>query len=145
MFYKENFDFSILNSAISHLTEEEITELINQYYAGEKVKELIEQYNLNILTSKLVSIFPLVKVNIDCEFCKVPMTTKLNSKSSYEQLSRKDIICPKCQHLQNKLCKCIKCIEKSKLEELEKKHKQDSLNNKKNCLSRTITKYTSRS
>ncbi|RZH25205.1 hypothetical protein EXD98_18225 [Acinetobacter pittii] len=131
MFYKENFDFSVLNPAISHLTEEEITKLINQYYAGEKVKELIEQYNLNILTSKLVSIFPLVKVNTNCEFCDVPMTTKLNSKSSYEQLSLKDIICPKCRHLQNTSCKCPKCIEKIKLEELEKKYKQDSLDNKK--------------
>lgn len=120
MFYKENFDFSKLNSAIAHLTEEEIAGLINQYYAGVKVKELIELYNIDILPSKLVSVFPLVKINIKCEFCDIPMTTKLNSKSSYEQLSPKDIICSKCQHLHNKSCKCLNCIEKYKLKELEK-------------------------
>ena len=48
MFYKENFVFNELNSAISHLTENEITELVNQYYAGVKVKELIEKYNINL-------------------------------------------------------------------------------------------------
>ncbi|EOS8349565.1 hypothetical protein ACNPMQ_001016 [Acinetobacter baumannii] len=37
MFYKENFIFSELNSTIAYLTEEEITELVNQYYAGVKV------------------------------------------------------------------------------------------------------------
>lgn len=131
MFYKENFIFSELNSAISHLTEEEITELINQYYDGVKVKELIEQYSICILASKLVSVFPLVKLNINCEFCDVSMITKLNSKSSYEQLSQKDIICPECQHLQSRLCNCQKCKEKLQLKELEKKHKQDDLNKKK--------------
>jgi len=131
MFYKENFVFNELNSAISHLTENEITELVNQYYAGVKVKELIEKYNINILASRFVSVFPLVKVNIKCEFCDVPMITKLNSKSSYEKLSQKDIICQECQHLQSRPCNCSKCKEKSKLKELEKKHKQDILNKKK--------------
>ena len=131
MFYIENFELNTIHPSLEHLSRVEIVELINQYYAGVKVKELIEQYNIDILASKLVSVFPLVKLNIKCEFCDVPMITKLNSKSSYEQLSRKDIICPECQHLQSRLCDCQKCKEKSKLKELEKKHKQDSLNKKK--------------
>ncbi|MEA1227985.1 hypothetical protein ODQ17_01300 [Acinetobacter sp. IRS14] len=131
MFYKENFDFSEVNAAISHLTNEDVTELINQYYAGVKVKELIDQYNLNIPPSKIISLFPLLKLEIKCEFCNIPMVTKLNSKSSYEQLSRKDIICLKCKHLQNRLCNCLKCKQKVKNQELERKHQQDILNNKK--------------
>ncbi|HCW4112740.1 TPA: hypothetical protein OXL58_002169 [Acinetobacter baumannii] len=131
MFDKENFEFSEINSALSHLTPEEITNLVNDYYSGIKVSELIEHYNIAVLSSKLVSLFPPVKINSECEFCNLPMITKLNSKSSYEQLSRKDIICPKCQHQQNRACTCLKCREKVKLEELEKKRQQESLNNKK--------------
>lgn len=78
---------------LSHFTEEDITDLINQSYAGVKVKELIEQYGIDILASKFVSVFPLVKLIIKCEFCDIAVITKLNSKSSDEQLSRKDIIC----------------------------------------------------
>lgn len=92
MFDKENFEFSEINSALSHLTPEEITNLVNDYYSGIKVSELIEHYNIAVLSSKLVSLFPPVKINSECEFCNLPMITKLNSKSSYEQLSRKDII-----------------------------------------------------
>ena len=108
IFYKKNFIFSELSSVISHLTEDEITELVNQYYDGVKVKELIERYSIDILSSKLVSVFPLVRLDVTCEFCDVPMVTKLNSKNSYEQLSQKDVICPVCHHLQNSLCNCLK-------------------------------------
>ncbi|MDI7698060.1 hypothetical protein QMJ94_06235, partial [Acinetobacter baumannii] len=34
MFDKENFEFSEINSALSHLTPEEITNLVNDYYSG---------------------------------------------------------------------------------------------------------------
>lgn len=75
MFYIHNFNLNTISPSLEHLNKEQIVQLVNEYYDGIKVNELIEKYELDIIASKLVSVFPLIKINIKCEFCNVHLIT----------------------------------------------------------------------
>lgn len=131
MFIESNFCFENLNLALKHLNYGQVVELINRYYAGEKNSVLIDEYKINLPSSKLVSIFPLVKTNIECNQCNVPMTTKLNSKTYSSKLSYQDLHCPECNHFPNVKCSCQTCIEKKILEKSIQEQKEKLINQEK--------------
>lgn len=112
---------------LSHLTEEEIKELIKRYYNGEKNYILIDEYNIDIRSALLVKTFPL-KTHFDklCPFCNNNnnMFSYRKSKSSY---SKKTILfCKECKHELNSLyCPCEICKDnRFEKERLAKKKKQ---------------------
>lgn len=131
MFLNSNFCFNNLDPLLKHLNFDQVVQLINRYYEGEKNSLLVSEYHLDIPISKLVSIFPLIKTNIECEHCHIAMVTKLKSKTSYEKLSRQDVHCKECGHLWNRKCSCKSCIEKEILEKSLQDQKEKLINEEK--------------
>lgn len=126
---------------LSHLKNEEIDSLISKYYNPDyRVKDIINEYNLNILPSKLLSFFPPLKHDdILCKFCQCSMFSKRLSKSEHQSRYQyeKDKFCLKCGHISSTrtfgvACKCDSCAEARALEKrLEEKKQIEALNNKK--------------
>lgn len=100
----------MVDKRLSHLNEKQIKELIKRYYAGEMVKKLIEEYNIEFSTSGLFKLFPPVVVEDRiCPCCHVNMVQDAKSRTSY---SLKEIIyCPICKHEYKTNCTCDRCIE----------------------------------
>lgn len=58
----DDFNFNNLNSKLAHLNTEEVVTLINRYYAEEKINNLIKEYSIKVQPSKLISLFPYLKI-----------------------------------------------------------------------------------
>lgn len=128
----EDIDSKYIPSELTHLTVEEIKNLLRSYYNNEKnISDLIDEYNLNVSNSTLYLLFPLIvhKARF-CIYCNSPMITKRPSKSSYNinNFPGLGVTCPKCKHeFYEDNCKCDTCIflkeEKKKAEEIEQRIK----------------------
>ena len=97
-----------MNIKLSHLSKDQIDELINRYYKGEKTTDLIEEYNINISTSGLVGLFP-PEINDDlyCPFCdNQSLISKRPSRSGY---GPQPAFCPMCKHNDGQRCTCTNC------------------------------------
>jgi hypothetical protein len=70
---ENELDFSHVNDKISHLTKAEIVELINKYYAGEKVTRLIKDYKVKVPTSRFIFTFPKKLTDTHCFYCRTKM------------------------------------------------------------------------
>lgn len=97
-----------INDKLSHLSVDQIDELIKRYYNNEKVNDLINEFNIKCLGSELVKLFPPeILEDILCEYCNTPMIRKRVSKTSKPT---NKIYCPKCNHIYNDInCNCEKC------------------------------------
>lgn len=94
-----------------HLTNEEVSQLMQRYYNNEAVKNLIEEYRLTIKPSTLYKFFPPEKFNnYECENCKNILVATRRSKamammSRYES----ELYCPNCGHKPYIKCECDFC------------------------------------
>lgn len=103
-----------IDERLSHLTIEEINELIKEYYADIKTSELIDKYKIDITPSRLYTIFPPIVCEDDlCPYCNLPMLLKRSSKSGYS-ISNK--YCQICGHEESVFCKCDNCNKKGNIE-----------------------------
>lgn len=121
----DHFNFKELDPFLKHLSKEKIYEMITKYYANEKVKDILSEYNMSITPSKLVKTFPPVYLEAKCEKCESHLLGELQSKTSDKMIRRKDA-CPHCSHRENsRSCTCHFCKEEAiKLE----KEKRDVVN-----------------
>lgn len=125
LFTTNDFIFDNLDDAINHLNKTEITELVNNYYSGEKVINLLTKYKINVKVAKLISLFPAVKSPMYCEHCNIRMITKLMSKSSIKPYdSDSNTRCPSCNHYVSGFCSCKGCLARSEAIRSEKKQKE---------------------
>ena len=111
---------------LSHLTNEEIENVIKQYYNGVKNSILINKYNIDISSSLLVKTFP-PKIHFDkvCLLCNVPMLSYRKSKSSD---STETIFCRECKHeLNSSCCPCKVCKDYRLEKEMIAKEKKQAL------------------
>ena len=59
---------------LSHLSLQEVNDLMESYYGGEKNAILIQKYKIDIRSSLLSKTFPFeVHNDILCPFCNIPM------------------------------------------------------------------------
>gem|GEM_PF-586142 len=132
----EDVDSRYIPSDLTHLTVEEIKNLLRSYYTDEKnIGDLIDEYNLNVSNSTLYLLFPpIVHKTKFCIHCNSPMITKRPSKSSYNinNLPNLGATCPKCKHeFYEDNCKCDTCIflrkEREKAEEIEQRRKINNI------------------
>ena len=119
-----NLDFDKLNEKIKHLTKPEIYEVISKYYSGVAIKEIKKEFNINVIESKLVTIFPRKITNILCKYCEIPMVEDWQSRNNYAKIVKS--YCPNCDHKPNKECNCSTCknIREKMMIEEEKKKKE---------------------
>ena len=117
---------------ISHLTIEQIEELMERYYNNEKNDLLIEEYNIDIKNSLLSKTFPLKKhENLLCPCCNIPMFSYRESKST-SSWHKEEIFCQECSHKYNtRYCNCLNCKKKKQILQEIQIQEEKRLNNYK--------------
>ena len=89
------------------LSENELNTLMERYYSGEKVNDLIREYALPISPNMLTSIFPKIILNESpCPYCDEPMIQDPPPRTSIKTYSLGAIIyCNNCGHKRNTICR----------------------------------------
>jgi hypothetical protein len=96
-----------INEKLSHLTKDEINELIEFYYLGENIEELITTYKINTDKHYLTYLFPpQVLEGIKCKYCGSPMWQDRSSRSNG---NNNIAYCPNCKHKDTSYCPCENC------------------------------------
>ena len=117
-----------LDERLKHLSHAEIETLINRYYAGEKVKELIEEYKINISPSALYTIFPPQISDKTCPNCGLQMLIKRKSESASPYwLNAINEYCGRCDHKNNSYCNCEYCNKKRQEYALEQEKERNRI------------------
>nr|WP_253308620.1 hypothetical protein [Rickettsia endosymbiont of Ceutorhynchus assimilis] len=94
---------------LSHLTEQQIKELINRYYNNEKIADLLKEFEINVAPGVLVGLFPPVTHNE--LFCKYCQDINLISKRESRSYNMVNPFCPICNHEDKSYCSCHNCQE----------------------------------
>src|SRR5690554_1797898 len=116
-----------MDDKLAHLSKTQIEELIERYYNKEKVKSLIEEYEINARPSQLVKLFPPIVTKDVCPYCNVNLVIRHSSRDYH--WSNRSATCPSCGHEENGLCWCTNCKEKEQLRaQIESQEKQELLN-----------------
>lgn len=114
-----------MSEKLSHLSEEQIQELIIRYYEKEKVSDLIAEYNLNLRPNELVRNFPPEILEKKCIYCNLEFIRKRVSRD-YLYWKASSEYCPNCGHEDDAFCLCKNCkaIEWHK-QDNERQNKQE--------------------
>ncbi len=124
IFSEDQFNFENLSHRLAHMNEKDIVDMVNKYYAGNSTTHLIEYYNLDVLSSQFVKLFPPLRSDDVCPYCKVNHEIKLPTKN-YMYVNFQISICPNCKHENSSECTCSNCKaamkEEKQRRELEKR------------------------
>lgn len=107
---------AIPSSALSHLGDAQIKELIRRYYAGEPIVKLLVEYEIQCRKSDLYRHFPRQALDCPCcNYCGGILLEILPSRSATTYGSRQ-AYCQSCGHkpFESHKCKCFGCAEKRK-------------------------------
>ena len=101
-----------LHPAIKHLSETQLEELMAEYYDGDyTVTILMKKFKIKAHSSQLVSFFPPLVLEEECEYCKKPLLKNRPSRTGY---SRLQAYCPVCHHVVGQsYCRCQNCQKKN--------------------------------
>lgn len=97
---------------LSHLSEAQVGELMQQYYNGTPAKTLVEEYSLSASASSLHLKFPPITIAGEyCKYCEILLVADRPSKSKKDLPPKKDeYYCPNCGHKPYiEACKCDIC------------------------------------
>lgn len=99
-----------------HLNDQQIQSLMDEYYCGNNVKDLIKKYNLECSASNLYKLFPpLTFSEYQCEYCGDSLVADRRSKTMQKyQIRKSELYCPRCNHYQFTKCNCGSCKDKEK-------------------------------
>lgn len=132
----DNINFSNLDKRISHLTNEQIVNLMERYYEGEKVSKILEEYKIRINVSQLYSIFPPIITNDTCIHCNSDMLKSWSSKSRATLTNEDTSYCINCNHKNSKYCNCDYCeIDKHKKIQEQQESQKELVERKKVAIS----------
>lgn len=97
-----------MHEKLKHLDKNQVSVLIQRYYDGDKVSDLILEFDVDVLPSKLVSLFPpTIHGDRFCAHCKDEnLVTKAKPRNSY---SNPQAECPACKHRDISNCRCKNC------------------------------------
>ena len=115
-----------MSSKLNHLSQEQIDELIERYYANEKIADLIKSFNISIQPSQLVKEFPPRVDDKQCVYCNINFVSHYQSRTYGDSLSQPK--CPNCGHSDSGACHCLNCRKYAVL------IKQQKLENKREYL-----------
>ncbi|MGM0609278.1 MAG: hypothetical protein ACQESP_12790 [Candidatus Muiribacteriota bacterium] len=121
---------------IKHLNERQVEELYSRYISGEKNKNLIAEYKIDISPNSLIKVFPAFKhEDCICPYCEEPMFSDRKSKTELISYGFSYKECYSCEHIvyddnnfYQKTCNCLNCKKIRKIEEFNK------LNVKRGCV-----------
>lgn len=95
-----------LSSPLSHLSAEELSDLISRYYAGEKVAMLLVDFNIRRSVSSLTRYFPPELTDLSCKYCRSQL---IRPRYPRGQTYEAEICCSVCDHEESPRCGCPGC------------------------------------
>lgn len=109
----------IINQKLAHLSEQQIIQLIEEYYKGEDINLLKQKYEIKIKGNAIVTFFPPEVLDVICPNCGANLWKKFESKKFVNNQFWQNIsFCPKCKHSNAKYCECVFCEEKRRMENI---------------------------
>ena len=112
------------NNKLAHLSHEQLDDLIKRYQdKNNKVADLIDEFRIDARPSELLSLFPLIRHEQFCQYCKnTNLVSRVKARSPY---GSNVTYCPECGHKSNENCQCDNCIwEVEKVYLAKQKHKR---------------------
>ena len=126
----------IIHEKLAHLSPKQIIQLMDEYYAGVRVKKLIEDYKVNCRPNDLHKYFPPIVLDKRCPICgenflkKRPSKTEIeNQGNPYRKIEAKKPYCPSCGHIDDDICECAACVEKRKKEQTKREAELEKMAN----------------
>ena len=126
----------IIHEKLAHLRPKQIIQLMDEYYAGVRVKKLIEDYKVNCRPNDLHKYFPPIVLDKRCPICgenflkKRPSKTEIeNQGNPYRKIEAKKPYCPSCGHIDDDICECAACVEKRKKEQTKREAELEKMAN----------------
>ncbi|WP_370839379.1 hypothetical protein [Intestinibacter bartlettii] len=126
----------IIHEKLAHLRPKQIIQLMDEYYAGVRVKKLIEDYKVNCRPNDLHKYFPPIVLDKKCPICgenflkKRPSKTEIeNQGNPYRKIEAKKPYCPSCGHIDDDICECAACVEKRKEEQIKREAELEKMAN----------------
>ena len=126
----------IIHEKLAHLRPKQIIQLMDEYYAGVRVKKLIEDYKVNCRPNDLHKYFPPIVLDKKCPICgenflkKRPSKTEIeNQGNPYRKIEAKKPYCPSCWHIDDDICECAACVEKRKKEQIKREAELEKMAN----------------
>jgi hypothetical protein len=105
----------VLNPKLAHLTNEQVDELIREYYSKKKpISNLIQRFNVDCLPAQLYTLFPPEISSAPCPNCGSNMLRRRLSKSANRIKPKHGLRCASCDHHEKKYCACAFCRKKRK-------------------------------
>ena len=127
----------IIHEKLAHLRPKQIIQLMDEYYAGVRVKKLIEDYKVNCRPNDLHKYFPPIVLDKRCPICGENFLNKRLSKTEienqgnpYRKIEAKKPYCPRCGHIDDEVCGCDACVEKRKKEQIKREAELEKRANK---------------
>ena len=127
----------IIHEKLAHLSSKQIIQLMDEYYAGVRVKKLIEDYEVNCRPNDLHKYFPPIVLDKKCPICGENFLNKRLSKTEienqgnpYRKIEAKKPYCPRCGHIDDEVCGCDACVEKRKKEQIKREAELEKRANK---------------
>lgn len=114
---------------LDHLSQQEIKELQEQYYLNIRPSSLIEKYRIDVSATNLYKCFPPSSSKEKCPYCKFPLGYLPTSKNS---MGTGGQVCLLCDHLfDNEKCDCSGCKESkrqtNRIKELTERFKDEAI------------------
>ena len=126
----------IIHEKLAHLRPKQIIQLMDEYYAGVRVKKLIEDYKVNCRPNDLHKYFPPIVLDKKCPICgenflkKRPSKTEIeNQGNPYRKIEAKKPYCPRCGHIDDEICGCDACLEKRNKEYIKRETELEKMAN----------------
>ncbi len=114
---------------LGHLSKAELLDLMNRYYAGERVATLLDEFSVECSVSMLFSHFPPEPTTELCRHCNAPMVRLRRSKSCS---SASALRCSQCAHTESSRCNCSGC-KTARLHEEDLRMLQQQMKNQQFC------------
>lgn len=111
-------------NSLKHLSKKELEILMNKYYSGVKVTDLLVEYNVNCSESNFYKLFPPKKFfEYKCEFCGETIVANRHSKTNNTMYQHYELYCPNCFHKPFVECSCSNCqSKKMKIENIRREN-----------------------
>lgn len=103
-------------NSLEHLSETQVETLIERYYGGESVKNLLAEFQISVLPAKLYTLFPPeICKNEVCKYCgSFLIRNRLSKTAGRRMRDNADMYCPTCGHKPfAHPCKCDNCIREA--------------------------------
>ncbi|QHE63943.1 hypothetical protein FHE72_23415 (plasmid) [Rossellomorea vietnamensis] len=113
---EQDLEYIDLHENLAGLSVEQLNDLIDRYYSGEKLKSIASDYKVPMNNAAIADMLPPVLTDKVCPNC--------NNRIAFPRPRRtfldKDLVatCTHCSHVEARYCWCDACKENSKLEKI---------------------------